>query len=219
VESGAFAAEDQDAVSGEVEAVVVRGSAFVETDDPEVVFFEVFEGADEVDDAGDAEVFGCSGAGLDGDGAEGGGAAFGEDDAVYAGAVGYAEEGAKVLRVFNAVEGEEEAGCGCAVGGCWRMEEVLDAEQFLRADYGDYALVGCGSGELGELVAGLLANADAGFSAFGEELLDAGVVALAGDEDVVEAAAAGAQGFFDGVEAVEDFHLSSVEGYAARGLM
>ena len=33
---------------------------------------ELFEGADEVDDAGDAQVLGCAGAGLDGDRTQGG---------------------------------------------------------------------------------------------------------------------------------------------------
>ena len=110
VEAGAFAAEDEDAVAGEVELVVVGLAALVETDDPDIALLEVFKSADEVDDAGDAEVLGCSGAGFYGDGAERGGAALGEDDAVDAGAVGYAEERAEILRVFNAVEGEEQAG-------------------------------------------------------------------------------------------------------------
>ena len=34
VETGAFAAENEDAVAGEIELVVVAGAAFVETDDP-----------------------------------------------------------------------------------------------------------------------------------------------------------------------------------------
>ena len=41
----------------------------------------------------------------------GGGAAFGEDDAVDAGAVGGAEEGAEIVGVFYAVEGEQELWC------------------------------------------------------------------------------------------------------------
>jgi hypothetical protein len=49
-------------------------------------------------------MFGRSGAGFYGDGAERGGAALGEDDAVYACTVGYAEKCAKVLRIFHAVE-------------------------------------------------------------------------------------------------------------------
>ena len=132
VEARAFAAEDDDEIAGEVELVVVGWAALVETDDPEVVLLEVFEGADEVDDAGDAEVLGGAGAGFDGGGAERGGAALGEDDAVDAGAIGDAEQRAEVLRIFDAVEGEDEAG-----GGALRPDgrkEVFDGEEFLRAD-------------------------------------------------------------------------------------
>ena len=119
VEARTLAAEDEDAVAGEVELVVVGGAALVETDDPDVLALEFFEGADEIDDTGDAEVFGCAGAGFDGYRAEGGGAALGEDDAVDSGAVGYAQKGAEVLRVFNAVEGEEKAG---GAGKRWIVE-------------------------------------------------------------------------------------------------
>ncbi len=90
VEAGALATEDEDATAGEVELVVVGGATLVEADDPEIAFFELFEGADEVDDAGDAEVFGSAGAGFDGGWAERSGTALGEDDAVDACAVGNA---------------------------------------------------------------------------------------------------------------------------------
>ena len=91
-------------------------AAFVETDDPEVAALEIFECADKVDDTGDAEMLGGSGAGFDGGGAEWSGAAFGEEDAVDTGAIGDAKKSAEVLRVFNAVEREEEASGGFAGG-------------------------------------------------------------------------------------------------------
>ena len=72
-------------------------------------FFEFFEGADEVDDAGNAEVLGGTGAGLYRYGAEGGGAALGEDDAVNAGSVGDAQQRAQILRIFHAIEREQKA--------------------------------------------------------------------------------------------------------------
>jgi len=114
VEASAFPAEDEDAVAGEVEAVVVLNAALgwigIEADGPDVAIFQILKGADEVDDAGDAEVLGSAGAGLYGGGGEGGGAALSEDDAVDAGAIGDAEERAEILGIFDAVEGEEEAG-------------------------------------------------------------------------------------------------------------
>ena len=69
-------------------------------------------------------------------------------NAVDAGAIGNAEERAKVLRVFNAVEGEDEASGGFACGRAGR-EEVFEGEKFLRADERDYALMRGGFGERG----------------------------------------------------------------------
>ncbi|MFZ0395507.1 MAG: hypothetical protein WAL73_16745, partial [Terracidiphilus sp.] len=85
-------------------------------------------------------------------------------------------------------------------------EEVFDGEEFLGVDEGDDALVGGGSGELGELLARLLEDANAGLAALGGEALEAGVLmrfeSLAGEEDVIETAAAGAKSFFDRMDAV-----------------
>ena len=145
VEAGALAAEDEDEIAGEVELVVVGRAAFVETDDPEIVVLEIFKGADKIDDAGDAKMLGGARAGFEGGGAEGSGAALGEDDAVDTGAIGNAEERTEVLRIFDTVEREDEAGCdwdgldgaqrdlrwkGIPAGG--RARQCPDAREFWR---------------------------------------------------------------------------------------
>jgi hypothetical protein len=216
VEAGALAAKDQDAVASEVELVVVGGPALVETDDPDVLLLKVFKSANEVDDAGDAEVFGGTGAGFDCNRADGSGAAFSEDYAVDACAIGHAEKRAEILRIFNAIEREEQATCAwfvrfriCIIG----FVEVFDGEELGRADESDYALVGGRLGELGQLLAGLVANANAGLAAEGDELVEPGILALVGDKDVVEAAAAGLDRFFNRMHAVENFHRDSVEDW------
>ena len=109
-----------------------------------MAFFICSERADEVGDAGDADVLGGAGGGL-GDGRrDGGGAALGQEDAVDAGAVGGAEQRAEVVRVFNAVEGEEEA---VAAGSLARAagEQVFEVEEGALADEGDGSLVGVGA--------------------------------------------------------------------------
>ncbi len=152
-------------------------------------------------------MLGCAGAGLDGDGAERGRATFGKDDAVDSGSVGYTQKSAQVLRVFNAVEGEEQArGIGLL-----RREEVFDGEKLLRADQGHNALVSGSLGELGQLLARFLANADAESAAESDEAGDAGIFTLAGHENVIKAAASGLKGFFDRMQPVENFHSFSVE--------
>jgi hypothetical protein len=107
------------------------------------------------------------------------------------------------LRVFNAVEGEDEAAAGAV---CRCVAEVFDGEEFFGTDYGDDALVGAGSGYMGKLLAGFRAHADAGLTALGDELFHAAVMPLAGDEHVVETAAAGAKRLLDCMHAVENVH-------------
>jgi hypothetical protein len=127
------------------------------------VALEFFQSADEVNDASDTQVLGGAGAGLDGCRSQRCGAAFGEDDAVNACSVGYAKQCAEILRIFNAVEGEQEAGCS-RIGGIG-YEEIFNGKEFLRADECHDALVsGCFGGD-GELFAGVLADADAGLAA------------------------------------------------------
>ena len=213
VEALAFASEDDDGVSREVKSVVGLGAVFIEADDPEVVFLELLEGPDEIDDAGEAEVLGGSGGGFEGDGAEGGGAAFGEEDAIDTGSFGRTEERAEVLGVFDAVEREEEMRGGAGGG----RDKIFEVEEITLANDGDHALMGGGSGEAGEGIAGLGADWDGRLAAEVEDGSDAGggSGALAGDADVVKVAGPGAEGFLDRVEAVEDFHFFPV--YPCRG--
>ncbi len=211
VEAGALAAEDEADVLAEVEVGVVWGAAFVEADDPDVVLLHGFEGAGDVDDLGDADVLGGTGGGFGGDGREGSGATLGEEDAVDTGTVGGAEESAEVVGVFDAVEREKEA-AGGAGGG---VEKVFQGEEFALTEEGDDALVGVGFAVAGELVAGFGADADAFGAAEFEDRVHARVaagLALAGDADVVEGSSAGAEGLFDGVQAVQNFHAFSVIG-------
>jgi hypothetical protein len=207
VESGSLAAQNQDAVAGEVELVVIAGAALVKTDDPDVLIFKFFEGADEIDDAGDAQVLGCASAGLYGDRAERSRSPLGKHDAVDASAIGHAQQSAEILRVFHTVEGQQQARDSRLL----RREEVFDGEKLLRVDQGYYALVSWGLGELSQLLARLLADAHAGVAAEGDEALDAGILAFAGHKNVIKTAASGLEGFFDRMQPVENFHVVSVE--------
>jgi hypothetical protein len=55
-------------------------------------------------------MLGRAGAGLHGYGAQGSGAALGDDDAIHSGAIGHAEQSPQVLRIFDAIEGKNKAG-------------------------------------------------------------------------------------------------------------
>ena len=87
-----------------------------------------------------------------------------------------------------------------------RREEVFDGEEFKSAGESDDALVGGSFGEEGELLARFLADGDAGLAAEGDELFQACIVALAGHNDLAEAALTGLEGFLDRMHSVQDIH-------------
>ena len=110
VETSPFAAEDENTIAGEIESVVVGRAALVKSNHPKVLTLQFFEGADEINDAGDAEMFGGSGAGFDGDRTQRRGTAFGENDAVDARPVSDPQKCAEILWVFHAIESQNEPG-------------------------------------------------------------------------------------------------------------
>ena len=109
VQSVAFTAEDQNAIASEIEAVVVRFAAFVEADDPEIAFFQFFKGANKIHNARDAKVFGRARACLNSHGAERCRSALGQYNAIDPRTVGNAQQRTEILRVFNAVQCEQQA--------------------------------------------------------------------------------------------------------------
>ena len=199
VQAGAFASEDDYDVRREVEPVVILGAALIEADGPQVVLLEDLERADEVDDAGQTQVFSSARGGFEGSGAEGSGATLGKQNAVDAGGFGGAEQRAQVLGILYAVEGKDETGLRAG-------EQIFEAEEFALADNGDDALMGGGVRQASESVTGFEAGSDAGLPAKIKEAAETLVVAFARNRHVVEAAGAGAQRLFDGVQAVEQFH-------------
>jgi hypothetical protein len=158
VKTCAFAAEDDHQVAGKVELIVCGHSTFVEPDDPEVALLEFLEGADKINNAGDAEVFDGSGARFDSRGRDRSRAALGEDDAVDAGTVGNAKKSTEILRVFNTIKREDQA--SWILSGGIGLEKVLKRKRFLRMNERYDSLMGGSLRCKRELVAGFLANAD-----------------------------------------------------------
>jgi hypothetical protein len=207
VQAGSLAAHHQNAVAGQVELVVVAASALVQADNPQILPLQLFQGAHQIDHPRNAQVLGGSGAGLDGDRAQRGRTALGEHHAVHPGAIGHAQQSAQVLRVFNAIQSQQQASrSGLVRFGLWRRKEVLDREELLRADQGHHALVSGGLRQLRQLLAALLADADAALAAKGHQPLQAGIFALAGHQDVVKAPPSGLDGLFYRVQSVQNFH-------------
>ena len=149
-------------------------------------------------------MLGCAGAGLHGGGAQRCGAALGEDNTVHAGAIGHAQQRAQVLRIFHAVESQDETRCGGLTGS--RREQIFERKKLLRVHQRDHALMRGGPGGNSKLLARLLENTDAGLAALGHQPLEARIVPLAGHEHVVKAPLSGFQSLLHRMQAVENFH-------------
>ena len=207
VQSRTFAAEDKREVAAEIEQVVVGRTALIETDNPNILAFQLLKRTNQVDDPCDAQVLRCASAGLHGDRAQGCGTPFREDDAVHAGSIGDTQQGAKILGVFDAIESEYQP-CGA---GLYRNKEIFDGQRFLRTYNCNYALMRRRSGELCELLPGFLLDSYAGLAARSNETDKAVVVAFTGNQDMIKTASTGLEGLLDGMEAVENFHESSLD--------
>jgi hypothetical protein len=141
----------------------------------------LLECANQVGNAGDANVLGGSGGGFGYGCGDGGGAAFGEEDTIDAGTVGGSEQGSEIVGVFDAVESKEEP----VVSGFGWSQKILDSEELTLANNGQHALVGIGAGKAGELIPGFEGDADAGFAAEIDEPFEAFVPTLASHADMV----------------------------------
>jgi hypothetical protein len=202
VQTGAFAAEDEDAIGLEVELGVVGRSALVETEDPDVLLFHLLECADEVGDAGDAYMLGGASGGFGYGRGDRSGAALGQDDSIDSGAFGGAEKRPEIVGVLDAVEREEEA----MPAFFFSCEEVFDPKKLALFDQRKHPLMSVGAGDAGELVAGFERDANASGAAELDKPLKPLVAAFTGHADVVELAGAGADGLFDRVKAIQNFH-------------
>jgi hypothetical protein len=114
------------------------------------------------------------------------------------------------LRVFDAVESEEQAGC-TGFHRRIRLEEVFDGKRLLWTHVGYNALVGGGLRYKSQLLARFLTDSYASVAALCNETLHARIVTFAGDQYVIKAAASGLESFLDWMQTVQDFHEASVE--------
>ena len=213
VQSLAFGAEHDGAVHVVVEFVVALRAALVEADGPHVAFFQLVQRARDVGDARDRQMLGRSRRSLHRGARQSRGAPLGNDDAVGAGAIGGANERAQVVRVFHAVEHDQEAVLAVAL-----FEQRVHVGVLLAAGDGDDALMGVGVGGAIELLARQEADLHSAGAAVVNQALHPLIMPLARDADVLEAARARLQRLADRMNAVDDDHVSSVYDRKSRQL-
>ena len=142
---------------------------------------------------------------------ESGGASLRNDNAVCAGGERRADDGAEVVRVFNAVEQDDET--ALIFGGVGASEDVVESGGSTGGGDGDHTLMIAGVGKAVEI--GAIFEADGNLSLAGEldDFFDAGILAALGDDNAVEVTA-GLEGFAHGVNASETVHGRSLQSSA-----
>jgi hypothetical protein len=147
----------------------------------------------------------------------------GEDQAVAAGGFGAAGEGAEVVGVLDAVEGEEEGGLATGQGD---GEELGQVDGLDGSNDGEHALVGAAAGLGLDEGAGDGLDLDAAALGQVEEVAEGGPAGAGGEQDPVHGAA-GAEGLDHRAAALDqgpagaraDGLAGGVELVAAAGLL
>jgi hypothetical protein len=200
VEAGAFAADDDaDGFVGELEVEQAGVGGAVEADAPDAGVAELVDGSGQVGDLGDGEVLEGAGGGLDGHGGQGSAAVAGDDQAMAAGGFGAAGQGAEVVGVLDAVEGEEERWLAPGEGEGQQLGQVdgLDG-----GHHGQDALVGAAAGLGVEERARHRLDLDPAASGQVEEVAKGGPADPGGEQDPVDGTAR-PEGFDDRAAALD----------------
>ena len=137
---------------------------------------------------------------------ESGGSAFGNDHTVRACGEGGANDGAEIVRIFDAVEKDDEAFAsviGAFVGG---GENAFERRRSARGGQGDDSLMIFRVGETIQLAAVFKADGNIARTSELDNFFDARVLAAARDQDAIEGAAR-VERFADGVDASELVHV------------
>ena len=186
VEARTFASHDDGDAALVIHIGVTFLGALVETNQPKTSFLELFHGTRQIFDASDGQM--CERAGRNaGDGVrQTSGAPLGDDEASSACSESRANDGANVVRVFDAVEKNEQLIGGLGIALRMAGEKIFYVEGFARGGEGHDALVMFGGRGAVELDAILEAHRNPARARQVENFLYAAAVLPAGDEYAVE---------------------------------
>jgi hypothetical protein len=173
----ALGAHDDDGFDRPIDGVICDLAAFIETIDKVAEVFERPQRLIDVAGADDGKVFEGAGGGFSHGFGEAGGTAFGDDDPTGSGGVGGTDDGAEIVRIFDAVEHDQEVG-----GGGDRLQFRI----LLFGAERNESLVGFRAGETIKGAAVFEADGDMGLAGEVDDLLDAATAEAAGDQDALE---------------------------------
>ena len=181
-----------------IERVVALGAALVESNRPDVLFLQVIERARDVDHPRHRQMLGGSSRSLDDRPGYARRAPIGNDGPVHSGAVGRAQQGPQVVRIFHSVQHQQEDVFAAAFG-----DQIVDAGKRLPRSECHHSLVRVGAGCAVDLLARNKAHRNSLVPAVVDDALHAGIGAVAADGYVVEAALPRLQRLADRMNAVD----------------
>ena len=203
VQTRAFRAQHQAAISIEVEVGVVRRSAFVEPNGPNVRFLHLLERTGHVGHTCDRHMFARSRAGLRDHRRDGRGPTLRQQHAIHPCAIRRAQQRPKVVRVFDAVERKKKSVMETPL----RPEQILDRKELTFPHGRDRTLVRLGLRDPRKLLFPFYRHAHSGGAA---ELYQAvqPLRAIACDQHVLQPSPTCANRLLHRVKAVKNFHTS-----------
>jgi hypothetical protein len=194
VKAFAFGAHDDDGMIGPGDAIVGRVAALIQAIDKVAHVLEGAKGLIDIAGAHDRQVFessgGCFGNGI----GQAHGAPLGDDDRSGPGGMRGTDDSAKVMRVFHAVENNDESGS---------RRYILKLRVLFGGSESDDSLMGAGAGQAVERVAFFETDGCAGLAGEIDDFLDASSAESAGDEDALQRALS-AKRFDNGMDSGED---------------
>lgn len=193
VEAAAFCAKYEHGAPGEVDFVIRGVAALIKAINPEAGLLEFFQGAADVGNARDRQMFEGARSGAGYGFGERRGAAFPNDDGIRAHGMGGAHDGAKVVRIFNAIKDYQQA--RVIPGG-----NGVEVHIFVRGAETNDALVSDSLGGAIERFARLETHRHLQSAAQIDDFLNARAGAALGNQDLVERAL-GAEGLTDRMNA------------------
>jgi hypothetical protein len=173
-------AHDDSGRRGPIHLVVIFGTALIDAVDPEAPFFKVFEGSIDIDNSRNGRIFQSAGGGFGDSFRQARGAAFGDYHRTGARGVGGANDCAQIVRIFDAIEYDDEPG----VDGGFVEIGILGG-----GPESDDALMNDATSDA--LQRSAVFKADGGFGATGkiDDLLNARPAGAFRDEDAIEGSA------------------------------
>ena len=184
-----------------VHFVVGLRPAFVQPNRPNVAFLEFVERARNIGDSSNRDVLRSTGGSLHRGTGQSSRAAFRDDDPIRARAIGGSNQRSQIMRVFNAVENDQEAVVAMPL-----LQQRIDVGVLLAAGNGDDALVRVRIGYAVKLFTRQETHRHSTGATIVNEPLHPLIVPLACDADVLEASRARLECFTHRMNAVDNHH-------------